>query len=180
MHSLLHSQENEEMNPKSIRNAIESSRIYKKFRWDYVGENNKKNNKNITKEKILEPILKLNNTKTEIIETYSSKTKVSRTLNISLPKIRKIIENKTLYNNNYYIEFDDCPKNLLGEYKKPINKFTPSNAKKIKQINAVSKEVMIFNSISDANSKLGTNHFGIVTAIKDKTVYNGSLWEYCK
>ena len=42
----------------------------------------------------------------------------------------KIIENKTKHDNNYYIELDSCPQNLLDKYKTPINKYTSSNAKK--------------------------------------------------
>ena len=91
--------------------------------------------------------------------------------------MKRIIKNNIKYDDYYYIELKNCSQDLLNKYEKPINKYIPSNAKKIKQINPISDEIIIFNSVHEANVKLGTTHSGINDAVKNKTIYNGSLWE---
>jgi hypothetical protein len=69
-------------------------------------------------------------------------------------------------------------KKLLENYDKPMKKFVYSNAKQIKQINPLTKQSFIFNSMSDIYRKYSITSRTILNAIRNKTVCNGFLWEY--
>jgi len=80
---------------QTLRNCIKNNRLCDKFRWDYVDDNQNKNNSKKVKE-----IDIINNTFT----IYDSMKKVYTKLNITLEKLRNIIKNKQVI-NNYKYEF---------------------------------------------------------------------------
>ena len=182
---LLRSPENKGFQKSSIQCAIKSNKIYKDFRWNYVEKDEDPNISKIlptveckTKKHIIDTILKLNSTKTEILESYSTKAILAKELKNNIRTTRKIIENNELYNNNYYIEYSKCSNELLLNYNKPINKTIPSYTKQIKQINPKTKEFIIFNSLTEISTKYGISNPYILKAIKDKKVFRGFLWDF--
>ncbi len=183
--NLINSHENKDMKVACIRHAIKNNRIYKGFRWDYVEEDQDPNiskitqinsNKKIRRNNTM--IVELDSTKNKIVNTYSSKEELIKKLNMCKPTLRKIINNKILYNNFYYIDYDDCPEYLLNDYNKPINTHISVSSKPIKRIHPFTKEETIFNSLSDIYVKLNIAQQTIHKAIKTKKMYSGFFWEY--
>ncbi len=176
--------ENKNFNRSGIQDAIKYNRPYKGFRWNYVENGEDPNVSKIQPTNIkhkpykISTILKLNSSKSEIIETYPNKIILMDELKISKPTLRKIINNNKLYNQHYYIEYDNCPENLLKKYNKPINKNISPLAKAIKRIDPLTGEITIFNSFNDVYVKTGIPHITIQNAIKDKQVHVKFYWEY--
>jgi prophage antirepressor-like protein len=162
---------------KQIRRAIISNKTYENFRWNYEGELINPTVKTGISSKVT-PVLRLNKDKTEILDTFPTKKLVALFLNVDSNSVKKIIDNQKIVNNNYYILYTDCSKELLDKYNKPISFYSNHTSIKIKQINPVSKQEIIFNSISDASKQYGINIQTITKCIKNKTPYKGSLWEY--
>ena len=180
----LRAPENNGFNKSGIQTAIKDNRIYKGFRWNFVKENEDQNIVNIqptnqytSKSPIIDTILELNNDKTEIINSFYTKDFLAKHLGLGKQKTKKIIENKELYNNHYYIEISKCPKELLDNYDKEINRIIPTHSKQIKQIHPITKQVVLFNSLLEISMKLGFSSKPILNAIKNKTIYSGSFWE---
>lgn len=63
-----------------------------------------------------EKYLKLDNSMTKILNNFNSKKELASLLNVSLYKLNQIINKKELYNDYYYIKYNDCPKNVLDIY----------------------------------------------------------------
>lgn len=79
-------------------------------------------------------------------------------------RMKEIIRNK----------YSKCPNELI----KPIYSKISIHAKKIKQINPITKSFIIFNNLNEIYINLGISSKTILNAIENKIVYNGSLWEY--
>ncbi len=181
---LLRAPENEGCNKSNIQDAISFNRIYKGYRWNFV-ENG--DDPNISKAEptkltknppIINTIIKLNESKSEIIETYPTKKDLIKELGITKNKLRHIINNNEIYNNHYYIEYSDCPSYLLNNYNKPINKNSSTISKSIKRINPITNEITIFESFNDIYIKQGISSVSIRKAIDNKKEYSNYLWEY--
>jgi len=182
---LLRSPENNGYQKSSIQTAIKTNKKYKGYRWNFVKKGDDPNISNVlptvnfkSKIPIRSSILKLNSTKTEIIESFYTKDFLWKELKISKKKLQKIIENNELYNNYYYIEYLKCPNELLVKYNKPINRIIPAHSKAIKQINPITNEVIIFNTLSELYIKYGFCSTTIIYAIENKTIHGGFLWDY--
>lgn len=65
---------------------------------------------------INEKYLKLNNNMTKILNNFHSKKELATLLQVSLYKLNQIIDKKELYNDFYYMKYNDCPKNLIDIY----------------------------------------------------------------
>jgi hypothetical protein len=181
---LLRSPENLTCQKSSVQTAIKNNTIYKNFRWNFVNENDDENVSTVLptkklkcKPSIISTILKLNNTKTEILGSYATKEEILKTLKMSKITLKNIILNNTLHNDNYYIEYHNCPQNLLDKYNKPINKNISKNCKQVKQINPNTKEVLIFNNLNDIYIKYGFCSKTIQDAIINKNICYGFIWE---
>lgn len=177
--------DNKGFQKSGIQNAIKQNRIYKEYRWMFLKKNEDINsiivpetNHYKNKMPIRDSILKLNDMKTEILDSYSSKDILANYLGISKSKIRKIIASNEKFNNYYYIEYSKCSQELLLKYDKPINRIIPTHSKIIKQINPVTNEIVIFNSLHEINIRFGYSSTTIIDVIKNKQVYGGFLWEY--
>ena len=182
---VLRSPENNGFQKSSIHTAIKNNKMYKGFRWNFVKKDEDTNISKIlptvnfkSKIPIRSSILKLNSTKTEILDSFYTKNFLWKELKISKNKIDKIITNHELYNNNYYIEYLKCPNELLLKYNKPINRIIPAHSKAIKQINPMTNEVIIFNTLNELYIKYGFCSTTIIDAIKNKTIHGGFLWDY--
>jgi hypothetical protein len=68
----------------------------------------------------------------------------------------------------------------LDKYDKKINKFISSQAKQIKQINLITKDEIIFNSLNEIKVKFGFSPNTIKKAIENKTMFASSMWEFCE
>lgn len=78
---------------QTLRNCIKNDKVCDKFKWEYVNDNQNKNNNKRIKE-----IDIVNNTFT----IYDSMKEVYTKLNITLEKLREIISNKKVINNCRY------------------------------------------------------------------------------
>jgi len=169
--------ENPDFTKTQINRSIKNDKVYKNFRWNYIDD--EINQTNITKRSTqVESISKLNNDKTKILESYSTKKELKTILKLPDKKMDKVINNKERYNNYYYIKKSECPNNLLESINFEIKQYVPNCSKKIKQINPISKNEVIFNSLTEACTMYGINSKTITENITNKTVYCGSLWEY--
>lgn len=182
---VLRAHENIGFQKSSIQKAIKDNRVYKGWRWNFVEKDQDPNIVNIKptehyerKASIINTILQLNKDKTEIINTFYTKDSLAKELGLGKLKMKTIVQNEELYNDYYYIEHHKCPEELLKNYKKQINRIIPTNSKQIKQIHPITKEVVIFNSLSEIYIKLGAASTTIKKAIENKLVTNGFLWEY--
>jgi len=163
---------------------LQKNTLYRGYRWNFV-EANEDPNVSLVKETIVShaqsivgTIIQLNDTKTEILDSFCTKAYAAKKLGIGKTRMRKIITDKTIINNCYYLEFHNCPKDLLDKYNKPINKLITNNSKQIKQINPITGEIVIFNSLLELNIKLGFTRIPIKNAIENKTMWSGYIWEY--
>ena len=175
---LLRSPNNYGCQKSCIMKAIRESKIYKNYRWNFIDKP-----LNATVElkyapPIRETIIRINEEKSAIIETYLSKDIAAKHLNISKLKMRNIIRMSEKFNCGYFVEFSKCPKELIDKYDKPIYTPTHVNSKKIKQICPQTNNVVIFNNLNDICIKYGICSATIIKAINSKTIYSGSLWEY--
>jgi hypothetical protein len=127
---------------------------------------------------IRDAILKLNETKDLIIETFTTKDEAAKMLGIAKLSMRNIIKNQEKYNTYYYIEYSKCPLHIIEKYDKPIFGINSIHAKKIKQINPITNTCIYFNNLNEIQLKLGIASKTIISSINDKTVYAGSLWEF--
>lgn len=175
---LLRSPENYGCQKSCIAIAINKSRIYKGFRWNYVDKPLHATVELKSLPPIRETIIHINEDKTEIIDTYLSKDIAAKQFSIGKLTMRNIIRNSEKFNNGYFIEFSKCPKDLIDKYNKPIYTSTHSNSIKIKQICPQTNNVVIFNNLNDISIKYGICSETIKKAIDTKSIYSGSLWEY--
>ena len=92
-----------------IREAIRKNTIYKKYRWMIVDNDNDPNIIHniqptvISKKVASSVILELNNDKTEITRHFISINVASEELHINNHRVKKIISDKILSNNHFYI-----------------------------------------------------------------------------
>ena len=175
---LLRSPECNGYNKSGILKAISESRIYKGYRWNFINKDTMPTVEYKSSAPIREPILKLNETKDLIIETFTTKDEAAKTLGIAKLTMRNIIKNQEKHNTYYYIEYSKCPLHIIEKYDKPIFGINSIHAKKIKQINPITNTCIYFNNLNEIQLKLGIASKTIINSINDKTVHAGSLWEF--
>ena len=164
-----------------IQKAAKCNTIYKGYRWLFVEHGD---NFNIVKDikptvKSIQPelhvILQLNRDKTEIIESYHGITLIKEKFKVSLLRLNKIINQKLLFNDTFFIKINDCSPELLEKYKEHnnISVRTSSKSKKVKQTNIQTNEEIIYKSITESSIKFGSGEKSIAHAIKTNTALNG-------
>ena len=77
----------------TLRKCIKNNRVCDKYKWEYVNDTHNKNNSKRVKE---------TNTETNEISVYDSMKLVYSKLNITLAKLRSIINNKEVINDCKY------------------------------------------------------------------------------
>jgi DNA-binding transcriptional MerR regulator len=161
-----------------ILRAIKTGKLYKTFRWNYKGvtlgpttKTNEANN--------ISAVIEINSNKSQIVNSYPTKQDVASKLNICSGTGKRLIDSGRSYNNNYFILYHNCPKELLETCTEPLNFYRPKDSKMIKQINCVSKYEVIYNSWSEVQKKCGISPPTIKKIIDTKLVYAGSIWESC-
>ena len=180
----LRSPENKGCQKTGIQFAIKNNSIYKDYRWDFVEDGSDpqiskiSETKIINKPSIINTIIELNSSKTEILDTYYTKNEILKKYKISKKNLIDIIKNNKIFDDKYFIEYHKCPQVLLDKYDKPINRIIPPHSKKIKQIHPITKNNIIFNSFNEISNKFGICAKTIQNAINSKTVCNGFIWEY--
>jgi phage anti-repressor protein len=175
---LLRSPECNGYNKSGILTAISDSRIYKGYRWNFINKETKATNEYKSSAPIRDAILKLNETKDLIIETFITKDEAAKSLGIGKLTMRNIIKNQEKHNTYYYIEYSKCPLHIIEKYDKPIFGINSIHAKKIKQINPITNTYIYFNNLNEIQLKLGITSKTIINSINDKTAYAGSFWEF--
>lgn len=175
---LLRSPECNGYNKSGILKAISDSRIYKGYRWNFINKDTLPTVEYKSSTPIRDVILKLNETKDLIIETFKTKDEAAKALGVAKLTMRNIIKNQEKYNTYYYIEYSKCPLHIIEKYDKPIFGINSIHAKKIKQINPITNTYICFNNLNEIQLKLGIASKTIINSINDKTIYAGSLWEF--
>ena len=175
---LLRSPECNGYNKSGILKAISDSRIYKGYRWNFINKDITPTVEYKSSTPIRDAILKLNETKDLIIESFTTKDDVAKNLGISKLTMRNIIKNQEKHNAYYYIEYSKCPLHIIEKYDKPIFGINSIHAKKIKQINPITNTYIYFNNLNEIQLKFGIASKTIINSINDKTVHAGSLWEF--
>jgi hypothetical protein len=77
----------------TLRKCIKNNRVCDKYKWEYLDNNHNKNNSKKVKE---------TNIETNEISVYNSMKLVYSKLNITLEKLRSIINNKEIINDCKY------------------------------------------------------------------------------
>jgi hypothetical protein len=166
-----------------IQHAIKYNTLYKGFRWCFVEKNE---DPNISKAKpttnktnrITEPIVKMNESKTEIIDIYNNQEECFLNNGLTKAKLKELILNNTLFHNIYFCKISDCDPEILHKYNISNTLFKKqTKSKSIIAINPLTKEEIIFKTISEIPIKLGGTSCSINSAIKNKTIYNGYYWK---
>ncbi len=70
---------------------------------------------------------------------------------------------------HYSVPFQDETA-VIEKYDKPLNRHVFKNAKQIRQINPITKQAVIFNSLSDIYRRLGMTGRAIQKAISEKVM----------
>ena len=167
-----------------VQDAIRNNSIYKGFRWCFVEKDedpmiSKANptNKEIST-RITEPIVKMNNSKNEIIEMYKSQEECFLNNGLTKAKLKELIKSQELYHDVYFMKISDCHTNILKKYNITNEQFKKNTkSKSIIAINPLSKEETVFNTITEIPIKLGGSELSINNAIKNRTIYNGYFWK---
>lgn len=167
-----------------IQGAVKKNSVYKGFRWNFVEDGDNPNISTVDetigykKPSLRSTIFQLNETQTEIIESYHTRNAVEKKFGMSKTTFGKILENKEKINGCYYVTEDNCPQELLANYTKPLSKIIYTHSKGVKQINPFTNEITIFNTLSEIYIKFGFADATIREAIKFGTLYGGCKWEY--
>ena len=167
-----------------IQQAIKNNTLYKGFRWCFVEKYEDPNiskaqpTNNIISSRITEPIAKMNESKTEIIDIYNSQEECFLNNGLTKSKLKELISFNKLYHNVYFIKISDCDSDILHKYNIGNSLFKKqTKSKSVIAINPLTKEETIFKTISEIPIKLGGTSCSINSAIKNKTIYNGYFWK---
>ena len=167
-----------------IQHAIKYNTLYKGFRWCFVEKDEepqiskaKPTNLNVSS-RITEPIAKVNDNKTEIIDIYNSQEECFLNNGLTKNKLKELIMSHTLFHNVYFMKITDCNPDLLHKYNISNSLFKKqTKSKSIIAIYPLTKEEIVFKTISEIPLKLGGTCGSINSAIKNKTIYNGYFWK---
>lgn len=176
--------ENKGFTKSGIQAAAKNNTLYKGYRWNFVEKDEDPNVISITdtnkgnNPSIIDTIVKINSTRTKIIDTFYTKNDTAKNLNIGKVRMKKIIENNELHNEHYYVELTKCPQELIKNYDKPINKIIRNNSKQIQRIDTITGEKIIFNSLNEIYIKLGISSNTILNIIDNGKAYNGFKWDF--
>jgi hypothetical protein len=167
-----------------IQHAIKNNTLYKGFRWCFVEKDEDPNiskaqpTNNTISSRITEPIAKMNESKTEIIDIYNSQEECFLNNGLTKSKLKELIQYQKLYHNVYFLKISDCNTKILHKYNINNSLFKKQTiSKMIIAINPLTKEEIIFKTISEIPIKLGGTESSINSAIKNKTIYNGYYWK---
>lgn len=174
--------ENNDYDKQSIQKAIKNNTVYKESRWLFVEHKQNPNIVNNIKETIennqpeYNYIVKVNLEQTQILQFLTGIGEMRSLYKIGNNKINLILENKSTFDNAYFMRITECPKILLENYTLPIK--SSKKAKSIKSTNIHNKEIKIYKSITELNIKTGITYVKIRDIIKNKRVVNECEWEY--
>jgi|688.fasta_scaffold30666_7 prophage antirepressor-like protein len=174
--------ENNDYDKQSIQKAIKNNTVYKESRWLFVEHKQNPNIVNNIKETIennqpeYNYIVKVNLEQTQILQFLTGIGEMRTLYKIGNNKINLILENKSTFDNAYFMRITECPKILLENYTLPIK--SSKKAKSIKSTNIHNKEIKIYKSITELNIKTGITYVKIRDIIKNKRVVNECEWEY--
>jgi hypothetical protein len=174
--------ENTNYEKASIQRAIKNNLIYKGSRWLFVEHNQNPNIINNIKETVSSNqrennyILKVNSDQTEIVECFRGITEIRSKYKIGNQKIYSIIDNKTAFDNSYFMKITECPEDLLKNFELPIK--WSKKARSIKSTNINNNKTTIYKSITEVCVKTGIGYKKLETIINDKKIINECKWEY--
>ena len=181
---LLRSNEGVKFLKSGVQDAIRNNTIYKGFRWCFVEHDEdpmiskaKPTNKEISS-RITEPIVKMDNTKNKIIDIYNSQEECFLNNGLTKAKLKDLIKSQELFYNFYFIKISDCNEDILKKYNISNSQFKKyTKSKSIIAINPLTKEEIVFDTITEIPIKLGGTESSINSAIKNKNIYNGYFWK---
>lgn len=181
---LLRSNEGVKYLKSGVQDAIKNKTIYKGFRWCFVEKDDdpmiskaEPTNKNISS-RVTEPIIKMNDLKNEVIDVYNSQEECFLNNGLTKSKLKDLIKSQELYHNVYFMKISDCHDDILKKYNISNNHFKKqSNSKSVIAVNPLTKEEILFKTITEIPIKLGGTESSINSAIKNNNIYNGYYWK---
>ena len=188
MYYLLRCNEGIKYCKSNVQDAIRNNSLYKGYRWDFVEKGDdpfiskaKPTNPLVTA-RIVEPIVKMDISKTKIIDIYDSQELCYLNNGISKDKMRHLIKTHIPFHSFYFIKVSDCPSNILEKFNIIQSDFKKNSIlnKPIIQINPLTKEEFIFDTITEIPIKIGGSESSINSAIRNNTIYNGYYWKLSK
>jgi hypothetical protein len=187
MSYLMRSPENIRFKKACLEKALNKNLIYKDYRWCYVEKDQDpkvSHAKPTVASKSIDAdvILQLDETKSKILNTFSTKKEAVKNLGICINKLNKIIQNGEKIYKYYLINYSDCSKELLDKYDgSTIRKVKAANSLgPIKRIDPITKNEVIFNTFEEIDIRLGFRRPTIKKAIETKTLWGGFSWEFCE
>ena len=185
---LLIEEKNIGVKQKAIYKAIRYNIVYQNYRWVYEGTEIKPNHIPIYNKKIktnnvshIDTIIKLNNTKTEIIDTYASLKQLATLEKMSVNTIKKYISNNMIYKNYSYIYLKDCSQILIDNYLSNgniINKYKANHSKIIIKYDPINNVEFKYESLSDALLQNHIRYTKLKHAIENDILVDGFKWKY--
>jgi hypothetical protein len=182
---LMRSPENIRFKKACLEKALNKNLIYKDFRWCYVekdADDKVSHAKPTVESKSInaDVILKLDNAKTKILESYPTKKEAIKNLGITMEKLNKIIQNGDKIYNYYLVLYSNCPKTLLDKFEgSTIRKVNAANSLgPIIRVDPITKDEVIFNTFEEIDNRLGFRRPTIKKAIDNKILWGGFLWKY--
>jgi hypothetical protein len=184
MNTLMYENMSGSYSESGIKGAIKNNTIYKKSRWMIVEKDQDPNIVHDIKETVVsrtggcKVVIVTNDDNSKIIGHYISLNVASSELKISSGRLKKIMEDKKIYNNNYYTYIENVSQDLLDNYETKIVKYVPKSAIRIKSINPITKEEREFPSLIHAYEFCNVHHKTIHKRIKEKKLLQGFYWSY--
>jgi hypothetical protein len=131
------------------------------------------------KEYNVDVILKIDETKTRILNSYATKQKCFTELGITKKRLNKIIDENIKHNGFYYVFHKNCPKELLKDYSgMSLRAMRTEEERRIERIDCATKQSYIFENYSEIKVRLGYKMETIRKAIISNTLYNGFIWRF--
>ena len=171
---------------RSIQKAIKNNYIYRGYRWMFAEHNQDStivyNIQPTVKSVQVEnaTIIQLNQKKDTVINIFIGITKLKTHVKLGLVKINKIIDEKILYQDSYFVKEYECPANLLEIYKSKnqVDIRVSTKAKPVKQINIATNAEILYRTMTDASLKTGKTYKTISNLIKNGNAINGFTWKF--
>ena len=186
----IRSEVNENLSESGLKFAITKKIEYRGHRWLYLDRNlpdasvQEIGENNTTIRRIpIDLIAMLDIDNKYIIQVFENQSEAAKSRHlITTSSIYNSIKKNALCCGHHFNFFNKCTEeqknkylenNKLPEIKKHFN------AKKVKQINPITNEVIeIHNSFTDIRSKFQIGSAKIKQVIKDDEIYNGFKWSY--
>lgn len=170
----------------ALKKAIKDKMIYKKYRWMFLDRDKPDDTiQDIgeTKEGVLQNngyIAMLDIHKKKIVQVFPDQISVGKERKLAPGSVCSAIKRGSLSSGHYFVYYEDCSDGLKEKYlsKYPLpNKIARKNAKVIKQLHPVSKEIIReYNSMTQIQKEFQVSLLTLKKAINEDTILKNFRW----